>query len=138
MLYFALDQKEQESLAEPEPLPQQGVSKGDMEPHRPRAVPQEPHLPAAWPRPNPQQGSPHLTLDTGHDNYFHRLKLINLDSDNQQKRNHSEHKRCYKRQLNLRYSSHLGQILPGKGMLQLPQVFCSFKMYPLPSAHIST
>lgn len=43
MLYFALVQKEQESLAEPEPLPQQEGQQGDTEAHRPRAMPQEPH-----------------------------------------------------------------------------------------------
>lgn len=67
MLHFALVQKEQESLAETEPLPQQGG-------HRPGAVPQEPHGAAHHICQLPGTDHicstvpPHLTLDTGHGN----------------------------------------------------------------------
>lgn len=101
MLHFALVQKEQErALLKQSLCPSKGGSKGG---HRPGAVPQEPHGAAHHICQLPDTDHIysrvplHLTLDTGHGNYLHRVKWVHLGSDNKEKRSHSELKICYKR-----------------------------------------
>lgn len=81
MLHFALVQKEQESLAETEPLPQQRGQQGGRglagAAHHICQLPGTDHMYCRVPL--------HLTLDTGHGSYLHRVKWIHLGSDNQEK-----------------------------------------------------
>lgn len=132
MLHFALVQKEQESLPETEPLPQQGGQQGgtDLELCHRNLMELLTTFASCLAQTTSTAGFPLTSLWT-QGMAIICTGWINLGSDNQEKRSHSELKRCYETIIPKGFSylgilPIWGQTLPGKGMLPLPQVFCMF------------